>query len=42
MHSTAQVLIVGRSTFSMHWDYESVNGMPVGTPGAQPVATTGR
>lgn len=29
MHSTAQVLMVGASTFSMTYEYESVNGEPV-------------
>jgi hypothetical protein len=29
MESTAQVLLVGRSTFSMTYDYQTVNGQPV-------------
>ena len=35
MESTGQVLILGPSSFAMTWDYESVNGIPVGTPGKQ-------
>jgi hypothetical protein len=34
MESRARVLIVGTSSFSMTWDYESVNGFAVGSPGA--------
>jgi hypothetical protein len=30
--ATAQVLFVGRYQFAMQWEYESVNGMRVGTP----------
>jgi hypothetical protein len=30
LHSTAKVLIVGTSTFSMTYEYESINGAPVG------------
>ena len=41
MESTAQLLIIGASRFSMTWEYESINGMPVGLPGAA-VATTGK
>jgi hypothetical protein len=29
MQSTAHVVIVGRSTFSMVYDYASINGVPV-------------
>ena len=40
MSSTADVLIVGHSSFTMRYDYESVNGVPVGaapgTSGASP------
>jgi hypothetical protein len=39
MESTGQVLILGPSSFAMSWDYESVNGIPVGTPGRQASAT---
>ena len=35
MESTGQVLILGPSSFAMTWDYESVNGIPVGSPGKQ-------
>jgi hypothetical protein len=41
MESTAQVLILGPSTFAMTWEYESVNGVQVGTPGVRAVATSG-
>ena len=41
MESTAQVLILGPSTFTMTWEYESVNGIRVGTPGGRLVATSG-
>jgi hypothetical protein len=30
--SIAHVLIAGRSTFTMTYDYETINGQPVGTP----------
>jgi hypothetical protein len=33
MESTAQVLLMGQSTFSMTYEYESINGEPVGRPG---------
>ena len=32
MHSTADVLIAGRSTFEMTYEYESINGQPVAAP----------
>jgi hypothetical protein len=35
MESTGHVLILGPSSFAMTWEYESVNGIPVGTPGTQ-------
>jgi hypothetical protein len=35
MESTGHVLILGPSSFAMTWEYESVNGIPVGTPGKQ-------
>jgi hypothetical protein len=41
MESTAQLLIIGTSHFSMTWEYESINGMPVGMP-ASAVATSGK
>ena len=41
MESTGQVVILGPSTFTMTWEYESVNGIRVGTPGALAVATNG-
>ena len=42
MESTGQVLILGPSSFTMTWEYESVNGIPVGNPGAQALATRGQ
>jgi hypothetical protein len=42
MESTGQVLILGPSSLSMTWEYESVNGIPVGNPGAQALATRGQ
>jgi hypothetical protein len=39
MESTGHVLILGPSSFAMTWEYESVNGIPVGTPGKQASAT---
>jgi hypothetical protein len=41
MESTGQVLILGPSSFDMTWEYESVNGIAVGTPGARAAATSG-
>ena len=41
MESTAQVLILGPSTFSMTWEYEWVNGVRVGAPGVRAIATSG-
>jgi hypothetical protein len=41
MESTGQVLILGPSSFTMTWEYESVNGIRIGTPGARAVATSG-
>ena len=35
MESRGHVLILGPSSFAMTWEYESVNGIPVGTPGKQ-------
>jgi hypothetical protein len=32
LETTSRVLIAGRSTLTIRWDYESVNGEPVGTP----------
>lgn len=32
IESIAQVLIAGRSTFTMTYAYETINGQPVGTP----------
>ncbi len=32
IESVAHVLIAGRSTFKMTYQYESINGMPVGSP----------
>ena len=40
MESTGQVLMLGPSSFTMTWEYESVNGIRVGTPGARAVAAT--
>jgi hypothetical protein len=34
MESTAHVLIVGASSFAMHYEYEMVNGAPVSPPSA--------
>jgi hypothetical protein len=42
MESTAQLLIIGISHFAMTWEYESINGIPVGLPGSGAVATSGR
>jgi hypothetical protein len=39
MESTGQVLILGPSSFAMTWEYETVNGTSVGTPGTQASAT---
>ena len=39
LESTASVLIAGRSTFSMTYDYESVNGMHVGNPEPRPLSS---
>lgn len=36
--SVASILIAGRSTFTMTYEYESVNGQRVGTPTVGPVA----
>jgi len=36
IESVAQVLIAGRSTFSMTYEYETVNGLRVGEPKAHP------
>lgn len=38
MESTAQVLILGTSTFSMTYDYASINGAPVENAGAEAAA----
>jgi len=35
MQSTARVLVAGRSTFSMTYEYESINGVRVSQPSAQ-------
>lgn len=35
VEATAQVLIVGKYSFAMQWDYETVNGMRVGSPGGR-------
>ena len=40
MESVGQVLVLGPSSFTMTWEYESVNGIRVGTPGARAVAAT--
>jgi len=37
LESTAQVLIAGRSTFSMTYEYETINGRRVGHPQAAPL-----
>ena len=34
MSSVADVLFVGRSTFDMRYEYESINGVPVGAAGS--------
>jgi hypothetical protein len=36
MHSTARVLIVGTSTFTMSYQYESINGRAVAAPAPSP------
>ena len=41
IESVAQVLIAGRSTFTMTYEYETINGQPVGTPQPRtPAAST--
>lgn len=42
MESTAQVLILGTSTFSMSYDYASINGTPVEGASAETAACTSR
>jgi len=39
IESVAQVLIAGRSTFRMTYEYETVNGMHVGDPKPRPAAS---
>lgn len=42
MESTAQVLILGTSTFSMSYDYASINGAPADDVSAESAACTSR
>jgi len=42
MESTAQVLILGASTFSMSYEYASINGTPVDGASAETAACTSR
>lgn len=39
LESVANLLIAGRSTFTMSYDYESVNGRRVGTPQVKTIAS---
>ena len=40
IESVAQVLIAGRSTFKMTYEYETINGLRVGNPQPRPPAAT--
>ena len=42
IESVAQVLIAGRSTFQMTYEYETINGLRVGTPRPRPLPTSAR
>jgi hypothetical protein len=42
IQSVAQVLIAGRSTFQMTYEYASVNGVSVGDPRPKPAVKAAR
>lgn len=42
LETVSRILIAGRSTLTIRWEYESVNGAPVGTPMTQSTVSTRR